>query len=133
VTVTPVIFERGVATIRIAGLEVVVDLAAIQRFSDQVGDADLVLAEVLGRDPVGDPSLVSLQHARGQLVLAIHGSIRVATERVASQCHWPAFVAGALRRSCLRGVVRSGTQLAYVLDVEALAARSQSEVPCALD
>jgi hypothetical protein len=130
-TDAPLIFEHGLATIRIAGIDIMLDLSSIAGFGE--GQTDIVLADVLGRIAVGDPSLVSLNHTRGRLVLAIHGTIRVATERVASVCHRPAFVAGALRRSCLRGVVRSGTELAYVLDVEELAARSQSEVLCALD
>lgn len=128
---SPVIFERGLATIRIADVAVVIDVSAIRSVGEHAGPPDVVLADVLGRDAAGDPALVSLHHTRGQLVLAIHGSIRVATERVASVCHWPAFVAGALRRSCFCGVVRAGSELAYVLDVDALASHSQSEVPCA--
>ncbi|HEY5951292.1 MAG TPA: hypothetical protein VIV40_37625 [Kofleriaceae bacterium] len=132
-TEAPVIFERGLATIHMGEIDIVVDLSAIGGFGERFGAADIVLADVLGRDAAGDSSLVSLHHSRGQLVLAIHGTIRVVTERVAFVCHRPTFVAGALRCACLRGVMRSGTELAYVLDVEALAARSQSEVSCTSD
>jgi chemotaxis signal transduction protein len=132
-TDTQVIFERGLATIRIADVAVLVDVSAIRGVAERAGLVDVVLADVLGCEAVGDPVLVSLDHARGQLVVAIHGTIRVGTERVASACQLPPFVAGALRRSCFRGVVRSGTELAYVLDVERLATRLQSEVPCVSD
>jgi hypothetical protein len=129
--------DRGLATIRIGKLAVAVDVATITGFVDDAhARADVDLGDVLGvaeTDSVseGGRHLVRLRHASGDLVLAVPGTIRIdgegdvddhhASDR---RCHRPRFVAGAFRKCCLRGVFRRGSELIYLVDVDALAART---------
>jgi hypothetical protein len=128
------------ATIRVDDFVVGVDVDTIGGFvDDPSARADAELDDVLGlaagdgRDRVNH-HLVRLRHAGGDLVLGVRGTIRFDDELrgAAPACHRPTFVAGALRGSCLRGVVVRGGELVYLLDVDAIAARKEGR-ECASD
>jgi hypothetical protein len=112
------------AVVNVGGVVIGVEAARIREIRAAGAEFDLDLAELLGLAgrPGAEGKLVRLCHGDREVILAVAGTF-VVGRRLRGICHKPGLIAAALERACLRGVVRDGDQLIYLLDVGRIAAR----------
>lgn len=106
-------------------------ISAIVDADSSEAEGIIDLHELFGVDDRAGPA--KLLVLADDLAVRVRGRIaflRVSTDSL----HVPAFVAGALRRRCLRGVLRGENGLFYMLDTGALPApQPHGEATCASD
>lgn len=127
------------AVARAGAYSVGIDLRRISGFLDpDEGEADVALESLLGL-PAPDTARkrLRLRHGAYEVLLDVHGSVDM-DRGVSGDCQRPALVAAALDRSFLRGVVRDGDRLIYLLDVGRVAKsftepRNDGGSPCESD
>lgn len=115
----------NVAVTRVGTYAVGIEVDRIAEILDAAGtEADVHLDALVGApESAGGPrKLLRLSHGGAELLLAVHGAIEVG-HRVSGPCQRPALVAAAFERCCMRGVLRDGDRLVYVLDVDGVARR----------
>jgi chemotaxis signal transduction protein len=114
------------AVTRVGEMTVAVEADRVAGFhsaGDREPDADLTQLLGLPRPADASERLIELSHPGGRLLLAVHGTLRLTTSEQVPRCHRPTLIIGALRRSCLRGVLHHDAGLIYLLDVDEIAAR----------
>lgn len=121
---SPAICSENLALTRVGPYTVAVESDRISRLlqpGKRPSDADIAVL-IGASELVGEPSrLLELEHAAGRLVIALHGPIRLERSSTKLPCFFPALIASTLQQSCLKGVVKHPTGLAFVLDVDRLA------------
>ena len=123
--------QRGsIALTRIGAMVIGVEghrVTGFYRPGEREIDCDLARLLAVPIPPGSAARLLELEHARGRLVIAVHGRVRMAPSDQKHRCERPPLVAGVFRRACLRGVMRHESELVYLLDVDQLAARLAQE------
>lgn len=113
-----------VAVTRAAGYSIGIEVERIAEILDPAGrGGDVRLEDLLDAPEARDGPQKLLRLTGGtEVLLAVCGGLEIG-RRVSGPCERPVLVAAALERRCLRGVLKDGDRLVYVLDVDGVVKR----------